>query len=257
MTKKSNIGLILIASVLILGALFLFATSQFKDNMQGDDQNTHQHEDLEKSADAHAIDEEAYLKPVNVMTVRDTLDESTIINGTSMGDQESPVIIREFSSYTCGHCGSFHQNSFKAIKVKYVNSGKVRVIFSDFPLNRPALTASVLSQCLPPERFFGFMNVLFKKQDAWAYEQNYLPYLSQLAQSSGVSRDAIDACLADEEKQVQVAENMETVQQFYEVNSTPTFVIYHKDDPANYTKISGAQKFEVFQKVIEQYLSKN
>ena len=86
----------------------------------------------------------------------------------ALGDASAPVTIIEYASLTCPHCAEFHQDVLPALKERYIAPGKVRLIYRDFPLDERALEAAVLAHCAGPERYFGFLDVLFETQSNWA-----------------------------------------------------------------------------------------
>lgn len=179
-----------------------------------------------------------------------TIDVAVALKERSLGDMNAPVVIREHSSFTCGHCGSFHQNTLDQIKTEYIDTGKVRLIFTDFPLNGPALHAGMIARCLPEGRYFNFVDMLFKSQDKWAFETNYVTYLRQNAALAGLGNDAFDACINNEELRQGILDNMREAQQKYDISSTPTFV-FNEDNV-----VTGARDFAFYKGVIEAELAK-
>ena len=178
-----------------------------------------------------------------------SIDVTAAMSERVMGSADAPVVIREHSSFTCGHCGDFHKNVFDQIKTEYIDTGKVRLIFTDFPLNGPALHASMIARCLPQDRYFDFVDLLFKTQDKWAYETNYLTYLRQNSALAGLSNDEFDACLMNDELKQGVTNAMREAQQKYSINSTPTFV-FNEDNVH-----TGSRSFDFYKDVIEKELA--
>ena len=135
---------------------------------------------------------------VNVLKNLKTPSPLTIqpILGTrAVGDPNAPVKITELFSLTCGHCAEFHNNTYPSIKSEYVDTGKVYYVYQEFPLNKPALDASMIARCLPSERYAGFIDLLFKNQEAWALVDDYKSALRQNAKLAGMSDQEFDACL--------------------------------------------------------------
>ncbi|MCG8507994.1 MAG: DsbA family protein, partial [Rhodospirillales bacterium] len=95
-------------------------------------------------------------------------DYDEVLGEMALGRQDAPVTISEHSSLTCGHCGNFHRDTLPEIKKEYIDTGKVRLIYRDFPLGRLAMAAAMLPHCAPRERYFGFLEALFLSQDSWA-----------------------------------------------------------------------------------------
>lgn len=167
----------------------------------------------------------------------------------SMGKANAPVTMIEYSSLACPHCAAFHRDTLPKIKTEYIDTGKVRLIYRDFPLGTPALAASMVARCAGRDKFFGFLEILFRSQAQWSRSSNPLEGLSQVARFGGMSKADVKSCLKAqsllEKIQAVAAQAQETMQ----VNSTPTFFIGNE-------RISGAQPFEKFKNVIERALNK-
>ena len=165
-----------------------------------------------------------------------------------VGDANAPVVIQEFSSLTCGHCGNFHKNTYKQLKEQYIDTGKVKMVFRDFPLNAPALHASMVARCLPEARYERFIQILLENQEDWAYGVDYLKYLRQNAQLAGLSGAGFDACMKNEELQQAIVDSVQKAQDQYGISSTPAFVINET------LQISGARGLDAFEEVIKPLL---
>jgi len=171
------------------------------------------------------------------------------IKEMALGSKEAPVTIQEFSSLGCPHCANFHRNTLPQIKKEYIDTGKVRLIFTDFPLGTPALAASMVARCAGPKKFFGFIEIIFSSQSQWARSNDPLKALSKVARFGGMSIADVDACLKYQGLLTHIRQNAQVAMDKHKVNSTPTFVI-------NGELFSGAQSFESFKKVIDKALAK-
>ena len=166
-----------------------------------------------------------------------------------LGDPDAPVTLMEFSSLTCPHCAAFHKETLPELKKKYIDTGKVKLVYKDFPLNGNALKAAALARCVAPNRYFKFLDALFASQDSWAFGENPEPYLMKLGKLAGVSEEKFAACLNDKTVQGEVVQGYVLGSQTYKVDSTPSFVVNGED------KISGAQGLAEFEEVFEKYLN--
>lgn len=166
----------------------------------------------------------------------------------SKGNPDAPVHMLEYASLTCGHCATFHTGTLPEIMENYVEQGLVYVTFMDFPLNAPALEASMVARCLPEERYFGFIDLLFKTQEDWA-TRDYKQILQQNARLAGLSAEDYQACVENEALREAIGEGMETAQSRYLVNSTPTIVL---NDGAEI--ITGARPFSYMKERIDALL---
>lgn len=164
-----------------------------------------------------------------------------------IGEPSAPVTVIEYASLTCPHCRTFHENVLPKLKSAYVDSGKVKVVYRDFPLDSMALRASMLARCAGRERFFGVLDLLFKRQMAWATADDPIAALRELAAQAGMDDQAFDACLADPRIEKEILEQRLEAENAFSVNSTPSFIV-------NGRKITGAATFERFKEVIDPLL---
>ena len=143
----------------------------------------------------------------------------------AIGDPDAPVTVIEFFSLTCPHCEWFHKNVYNRLKPEYVDTGKVRFVARDFPLNAPALHAAVLAHCAGRERYFTFIDVLFQTFDDWASSRDFTDKLGQIGELGGVSRDRFDECLNDKALENAIFQSIADGQAEYDVSGTPTLVV--------------------------------
>ena len=143
----------------------------------------------------------------------------------TLGAAEAPVTIIEYVSMSCPHCATFHTTVFPELKTKYVDTGKVRFIFREFPLNAPAFQASVLARCGGPDRFFGFIDILFRELQTWAGGPDPFNELVQIGRLGGISAEKFQGCLRDKTITDGILKNRLTGEQVDKISSTPSFVI--------------------------------
>lgn len=142
-----------------------------------------------------------------------------------LGAEDAPVTIIEYASMTCSHCATFHRETMPQLKSEYIDTGKVRLLFREFPLDSLALAASVVARCAGPEKFYGFLDVLFKQQRAWAGSSDPMKALERLARFGGLKKDDFEQCMDNRELRQQI-----TASRFYGANemgvqATPTLII--------------------------------
>lgn len=164
-----------------------------------------------------------------------------------LGKPDAPVTMIEYASMTCPHCARFHGDTFKALKKKYIDTGKVRFIYREFPFDRLALAGSIVARCAGEKRAFGLLDMLFAQQATWAGSQDPIGALASIARLAGLDRAKIDACLADKAIADVVLQNRLTGQQEFKVDSTPSFVI-------DGTLYSGALPIEKFDEILAKHL---
>lgn len=145
-----------------------------------------------------------------------------------LGQAEAPVTIIEYASLTCPHCASFHAEVLPAIKKEFIDTGKAKLIFRDFPLDQVAFAGAILARCAGPEKYFTYLNVLFAQQRQWASAKDPMAALKQIARLGGMPAEQFDKCLADKPLGDYIlAQRLEGNQKF-NVNSTPTLIINGK-----------------------------
>jgi protein-disulfide isomerase len=110
-----------------------------------------------------------------------------------LGSKDAPVTIIEYASLTCPHCAYFNEKVFPELKTRYIDTGKVRYIFREFPRDELDLFAFMLTNCAAEDKFFPFVDVLFKQQDKWVVS-NPLPILKGIAKQVGFTDESFDAC---------------------------------------------------------------
>lgn len=142
-----------------------------------------------------------------------------------LGKANAPLTIVEYASMTCPHCAHFHGTVLPAIKEEYIDTGKVRLVFRDFPLDQVALRASMLARCAGRERFFGFIDAIFSTQDKWARDSDPIAALSRIALLGGMDKAAFDACLKNQQIADAVLNQRLEGDKTYHVESTPTLII--------------------------------
>jgi protein-disulfide isomerase len=167
----------------------------------------------------------------------------------SLGDASAKVAIVEYSSLTCPHCADFHRDVLPQIQQEYIDKGLVRYVPRDFPLDRLAMVAAMTARCVPADRYFGFLDMLFRDQQTWARSAKPLDDLRVRAQLAGLTSAEFDACLADQDLLKGIQAAAAEAQKRDGIESTPTFFIDGK-------KISGAASYDRFKTAIDEAIDK-
>src|SRR5262245_13162347 len=139
----------------------------------------------------------------------------------ALGDPKAPVTIVEYASMTCPHCAHFHETVFPELKKKYIDTGKVRFIFREFPLDPLAAGASALARCAGKDKFFPLVETFFAQQKDWAVQRPVEPMFS-IARQAGFSRQSFEDCLNDQQVLQAIEETRTRAAQRFQVQSTPT-----------------------------------
>jgi protein-disulfide isomerase len=166
-----------------------------------------------------------------------------------MGDDKAAVTVVEYASMTCPHCAHFQETTFPELKKRYIDTGKVRYIAREFPLDNLAAAAFMLARCSGQDdknKYFSMVDTLYRQQGRWAVEKP-IPPLMAIAKQAGFTEKSFDACLANQK----ILDGIESVRQravkVFKVQSTPTFFI-------NGTLAAGALTIEEMSKLIDPYL---
>jgi protein-disulfide isomerase len=147
-----------------------------------------------------------------------------------IGKADAKVTIIEYASLTCPHCATFHAEVLPALKTEYLDTGKARLIYRDFPLDNLAFAGAILARCGGPEKYFTFLNVLFAQQRQWATASDPKAALTQIARLGGISAEQFDKCLADKALGDYILNARLEGNQKFNVNSTPTLIINGKTE---------------------------
>jgi protein-disulfide isomerase len=167
----------------------------------------------------------------------------------ALGPANAPVTITEYASMTCPHCAAFNESVFPQIKSEYIDTGKVRYVFREFPLDIKAAAGSMLARCIAKNdsgKYFAVIDMLFKQQNDWVLK-NTTETLTRIGKQAGLSQQAVEDCLKDQALLDKIAADQKYAAEVLKVDSTPTFFI-------NGEKIKGEASFEEFDKRIKPLL---
>ena len=143
------------------------------------------------------------------------------------GAANAPVTLIEYASMTCPHCAHFHETTYPEMKKKYIDTGKIRFIFREFPLDTLAMAGSMLARCAGKEKFFPLIETLFAQQKEWVTQKPMQPLLA-IARQAGFTQQGFEECLANQQVQNGIEEVRQRAVQRLNVQSTPTFFINGK-----------------------------
>ena len=153
------------------------------------------------------------------------LKQAGPLGDVAQGPDDAKVTIVEYASLTCSHCAAFHQQTYPELKKRYIDTGKVRYVLREFPLDPLATAGFMLARCDGDSKYYPIVDLLFVHQRSWAFTEKPLDALRQMMRQAGFSQEKFDSCLKDQKlyDAVNVVKNrgMET----FRVESTPTFFI--------------------------------
>ena len=166
----------------------------------------------------------------------------------AIGPAKAPVTIIEYASMSCPHCAGFEQNVFPMLKSKYIDTGKVRFVFREFPLDINAVAASMLARCIAKDdagKYFGAIDTLFKQQDLLVIQPQET--LRSIGNQGGMTDQAVEACLKDQAMLDKLAADQKFAVDVLKVDATPTFFV-------NGEMLKGALSFEEMDQKIKSLL---
>lgn len=161
----------------------------------------------------------------------------------SFGDSKAAVTVVEYLSMTCPHCKNFHTNVWPEIKTKYVDTGKIRFVFREFPFDPRSTAAFMLARCLGEDKWYPVVDLLFRQQERWAGAEDARQALQSTMAITGMGQAQFEACLTDQALLDKVNEVVRKGKE-YGVDSTPTFFINGK-------KFTGALPIDEFSKIVD------
>ena len=184
----------------------------------------------------------AFVGPADAQAL---LNQPGPLGDMAQGDEKAPVTIIEYASMTCPHCAAFHATTYPELKKRYIDTGKVRFIFREFPLDQLALAGFLLARCAGPDKYFPMIDTLFQLQKEWVTQKPLGPLLA-IAKQAGLSEQQFNDCLQDK-KLIDGIEDVRQRAMKLNVQSTPSFFVNGKPMRGNYT-------IEEFEKAMAPYL---
>ena len=186
-----------------------------------------------------------FVSPVQSKTVLDITENDFVI-----GYIDAPVTIIEYSSLSCSHCADFHKNTLSDLKKEYIDTGKVKFVFRDFPFNYPALLGSMVLRCIPNDVRYDYMNALFELRLKWVVNDNNksTQELFKIMQSGGMTKEDFESCISNVDLENKILNGLIAAQDEFNIQSTPSFLI-------NDQLLEGNKNIKEFRQIIDKILS--
>lgn len=174
-------------------------------------------------------------------------DPKTVGEGERvLGSADARVTILEYASLTCGHCATFHSGTLPQVKSEWIDTGKARLVYRHFPLDRLALVGAVAANCLQSDKaFFAYIGTLFEEQGSWTRAEDPVAALAQRAALAGLDRATFDACIQDQAATDALLTRVIASRDAFGIEATPTLIV-------NERKVEGAMPYDEFADVLEQ-----
>ena len=184
--------------------------------------------------------------------VRISADDDPVI-----GDPDAPISIIEFSDFQCPFCARFHVQTLPLLLDEYIDQGKAKLVFRDFPIQSihpNALPASAAAECANEQgKFKPMHDILFDNQGQWSGQETTvaLSTFVQYADQIGLDQETFESCLTSGKYIEEIRGDLEDGRD-YGVTGTPGFFV--GNDEIGYVELKGAQPFESFKRIIDAQL---
>jgi len=189
----------------------------------------------------------AYADKAQTMTL---LAKPPALPDMALGKDKAPITIIEYSSLTCPHCAAFEENVFPMLRSKYIDTGKVRFVSREFPLDIQAAAASMLARCAAngdAPKYFEATTMLFKQQGPLM--ERTTDTLKAVGGRFGLTAEAVEACVKDQVLLDKLTADQQFAFDELKVDATPTFFI-------NGERLRGAMSFEEFEAKLTSHLKR-
>jgi protein-disulfide isomerase len=171
------------------------------------------------------------------------LAEAGPLGDVWLGSPDAKCTIIEYASMTCTHCAAFHRDTWPKLKSTYIDTGKVHFTLREFPLDPLAAAGFMLARCDGNDKFYAMTDLLFDKQEDWAFTKKPLEALAKLTKQAGFTQKSFEDCLKNQQIRAGVEAVRSRADTLLGVNATPTFFINGK-------KYDGEMSFEAMDKII-------
>jgi protein-disulfide isomerase len=163
-----------------------------------------------------------------------------------LGKADAPITIVEYASTTCGHCANFHKTTLPKIKSEWIETGKAKLIYRDFPTGPRGLSvgASMIAHCVGPDRYFGLLGLIMDQQEKWMNGKNPMDELKKLAKLAGLGEEKVDECVKRQDLADAINARAKEAHEKLGIESTPSFLINGK-------LLIGAQSYDEFDKALK------
>jgi len=167
-----------------------------------------------------------------------------------IGDENAPITIIEYASLSCSHCADFHVNTLPELIEEFVDTGKAKIVFRDFPFNYPALLGSMVLRCVPDNIRYQYSNALYQLQSKWVVRENAKTKqeLYKIMQSGGMTKENFNNCIENTELENEILKEVMNAQSEFNIKSTPSFII-------NGILLQGNKPIKEFRQIINKILS--
>ena len=248
--KKSTFNGLIIGLIVVIGVAAFFAGSYIT--------NLNSNQISEEDLEAAIVKLELKILQNQLPTEQPNLTmKISVDNDPIIGNPDAPITIIEFSDFQCPFCARFYTQTLPLIYEEYIEPGKVKLVFRDYPIQSihpNAVPAAIASECANEQGKFKEMHdMLFEKQNEWGKQKtaDALSLFSQYATKIQSEQEVFDSCLTSGKYIEEISKDLDDGRD-YGVTGTPGFFV--GNDQIGYVELKGAQPFESFKKVIDSQL---
>ena len=170
-------------------------------------------------------------------------------NDFMIGNKNAPITIIEYASMSCSHCADFHTKTLPQLIEEYIDTGRVKIVFRDFPFNYPALLGTMVLRCVPEDTRYEYMQALYQLQLKWVNRENAktTQELYKIMQSGGMTKKEFNSCIKNVDLENSILQSLIDAQSEFNIKSTPSFLI-------NGLLVEGNKPFKDFREIIDKLL---
>ncbi len=156
-----------------------------------------------------------------------TQGEAPEVTEMTLGNADAPVTMIEYASFTCPHCGTFHENVLPRLKEDYIDTGRVHYIYREVYFDRFGLWAGMVARCAGPMRYFGVVDLIYEQQAEWVQGSpaEVAENLRRIGRMAGMTNEELDACMTDQSMAEAMIATYEANTAVHDIPGTPAFVI--------------------------------
>ncbi len=187
------------------------------------------------------------LAPPAAITNTTGIDIASVMQDRVLGSETAPVTIIEYTSLTCSACAYFSKKIMPEIKKTLIDTGKVKLIYRDFPLDSIALKASMMTRCVPKDKFFNMVDVLFNNQKRWIGHKDPMVGLAQLGSLAGMDEETFKKCTENVALETAIVKVFQDAQRKYHIRASPTFIFNNGAE-----ELVGARSVADFTKIVDK-----
>ena len=198
-------------------------------------------------------------KPANAQTAEDAAQEVTpslfdMEAKYVLGNKEAPVTVYEFSSLGCSHCADFHLNMLPKLQKEYIDTGKVKLVFADFPIDGRSMKGAMLARCMPEDKYFDFLSLMFKKQLNWGLSFKAEKLMISYAELEGLDAEKAKACMEDDNVAKEIMSVRQDAMEKLKIQGTPSFLVRGE---LGEEVLHGVPSYEKLVETLDKYLGVN